>query len=615
MAGGYDSQSCVFPRRGENDTDRKWRSRVQLRPRDLQSSSVDGQDGTIHKPNQEDRGIRTTSYDDPLTRHQGLVNNECHDTFPASKEIIEACMIFTTSYFQLGFIPKTSFFERIERNEVSNFLLLCILCLSARFTPCLVQRYGDAAKTTDRFITAALERVPREMYNINLENVQALFLLSVAEWGNGDRDRSSIHMGIAVRMAAMMRLHREETYEVPPDATIDRIIYAEAARRTFWMIQSQDNLHSGYNSPLPFSCEDITALLPSSESDFSFGILPAERAALPSTPPALANPSLVDSPTRSLFATLIQSHSLWGQVARRACRPENAALGPNSEYIGMVAMLKRFEDQLPVQQKWSIWSLKVWKDLGFELAYLSVVMMIRLGNILMRRMYLENIKASIPQDSRENDGPSGFWKPVSEELFSNVVELYQQIEASFSMRSQTESYPAILVFPIYVCGSLALNLRQCPQLCLRLADQAAAILTRCLQVIEDLQNTWPMARRWREGLRQAATPMSAGLSPVGIPAMLITPSLLDPFHQAEHASPNQITSNAMNKQKEAGSESTEQQPHSLRTSGANDTQGVQAFDIDALPNDLFDAEVTAFLQGDLHYGILDEWNHAGFGIT
>ncbi|ORX94818.1 fungal-specific transcription factor domain-domain-containing protein, partial [Clohesyomyces aquaticus] len=422
---------------------------------------------------------------------------------PSAEEIIEACRVFTTSYFQLGFIPKTSFFERIQRDEVSDFLLLSILCLSARFTPCLIQRYGSTTKATERFMTAALERVPHELYNTNLENIQALFLLSIAEWGNGDRDRSSIHMGVAVRMAAMMKLHREETYELPPDATNDQIIFAETARRTFWMIQSQDNLHSGYSSPLPFSCEDITALLPCGESNFLFGIRPAERAALPSTPPALANPSLVDSPRRPLFATLIQSHSLWGQVARRACRPGSATLGPTSEYMSMAATLRRFEESLPTQHRWSIWSVKVWKDLGFELAYLSVVMVIRLSNILLRRMYLENIKASI-STAKDNGGPSGFWKPVSDELFRDVVELYQQIEVSFTMREQTEGYPAILVFPIYVCGSLALNLWQCPKLCPRLADKASAMLLRCLKVITDLQHAWPMARKWQEGLQQAA---------------------------------------------------------------------------------------------------------------
>ncbi|KAF2792017.1 hypothetical protein K505DRAFT_350908 [Melanomma pulvis-pyrius CBS 109.77] len=545
------------------------------------------------------------------------MNREGFDEFPSAEEIIEACRVFTTSYFQLGFIPKTSFFERIQKDDVSEFLLLCILCLSARFTPCLVDRYGDAAKATDRFMTAALEKVPHEMYNTNLENVQALFLLSVAEWGNGDRDRSSIHMGVAVRMAAMMKLHREDTYQLPPNATNDQIIFSEAARRTFWMIQSQDNLHSGYSSPQPFSCEDITALLPSEESDFSFGIIPTERAALPSTPPALANPSLVDSPRRSLFATLIQSHSLWGQVARRACRPENAVYGPSSEYINMATVLKRFEDKLPVQHKWSIWSLKVWKDLGFELAYLSIVMMIRLGNILMRRMYLENIKASIPDNlstSSGNEGPSGFWKTVSEELFENVFELYQQIEASFTMRSQTEGYPAILVFPIYVCGSLALNLWQCPQLCSRLADKAASMLTRCLQVIEELQHAWPMARRWQEGLQQAATPLSAALSPVSARVMPSTPNATG-FQRLEHTSPKPNTFSVEEGQTQVDATPNQQLQSRSRTSEASDTQGPHAYDIDALPNDLFDAEVTAFLQGDLHYGLLDEWNHAGFGFN
>jgi len=172
-----------------------------------------------------------------------------------------------------------------------------------------------------------------------MAKTQESFLLSIAEWGNDERERSSIHIGIVVRMAAMLRLDREEPYQLRDDATEEEVIDAEIGRGTFWMIQSQDNLHSGYNSPAPFSLSDITALLPCEESDFQFGLVPHERSALQGTVPAVANPFLTGSAKRSLLATLIHAHSLWGKVARKAAGPSQvpatrvqSLLSSDSEY-------------------------------------------------------------------------------------------------------------------------------------------------------------------------------------------------------------------------------------------------------------------------------------------
>jgi hypothetical protein len=93
-----------------------------------------------------------------------------------------------------GFIPKAVFLERLSQNpeSVSVFLLLGILSISARFTPCLCQRYGNGLKATDLFISRAASLVSEEMYHPNLERTQAFFLLGIAEWGNGDKNRSSV---------------------------------------------------------------------------------------------------------------------------------------------------------------------------------------------------------------------------------------------------------------------------------------------------------------------------------------------------------------------------------------------------------------------------------------
>jgi hypothetical protein len=61
-------------------------------------------------------------------------------------------------------------------------------------------------------------------------------------------------MAIAIKMAGLLCLHQEETYKLSNDSTSDEIVVnSEKIRRTFWMLESQDNLHSGHNTPASFS--------------------------------------------------------------------------------------------------------------------------------------------------------------------------------------------------------------------------------------------------------------------------------------------------------------------------------------------------------------------------
>lgn len=470
--------------------------------------------------------------------------------FPSHEEIVAGCRSFVTSYFQLGFLPKAIFIEAISRNAsaISPFLLSCILGISARFTPVLVQKYGSSERATENFLRLARMMVPSEMYEPSLERTQAFFLLAIAEWGNGDKDRSSVNMGVAVRMASILKLHREESYLLPPGAPAEQVIRAESARRTFWMIHSQENLHAGYSSPAPFPLEDITARLPCDEHDFAFGVTPSPRSVLPGTLPAQLEPELARSPDRCLFATLVQSHNLWGQVARRACRSDLKTHGtepwePGSEYQELTQELRRFEAGVPERHRWSTWNLRGWRSEGLHLAYLAVVMVLRVSNIVERRIYLDEILLSanntrgstttsgpettttaVSPDTKPSatttggGAPEGFWRAMSDELFAGVVELHEQIDAFAALRVSStgragaglgEGFPAILVFCVYICGSLASYLWRYPQLCPRAAGDAEAISLRCLQVLGDLHRAWPTSTRWQQGLQQIASPLSS----------------------------------------------------------------------------------------------------------
>ncbi|CAK7216724.1 hypothetical protein SCUCBS95973_002903 [Sporothrix curviconia] len=438
---------------------------------------------------------------------------------PPQRDVVEGCKAMWTSCFQVGFISKRLFLESLSRDvqSVPLFLILAILSVSCRFTPCLVRRYGSSQAASEYFMQQASLLVPGAMYEPAVENVQAFLLLALAQWGHGDKIRSSTHMGIAVRMAGMLRLHREETYNLPANATTEEIVKAEIARRTFWVLETEDNLHTSHASPVPFSFDDITALLPCDESDFAFGRRPASRAAMPGTKAAARQPELVSLPARSIFATLLQAHSLWGRVARSAQPtefsagssgggsgsgridnnpPMSAPSSPSppwdagSSFDAMCRELASWEENIPANHRWSVWNMRGHSAEQVHLAYLSIVMVIRLANIIVRRVFLDVMVANATKGSRKTN-PDAFSDSVANALYENVQGLMEPIEWFVSTRAESEGFSAILLL-------------RTPQLCPRLAPEAGDKLKQSLEMLAELQTTWPLASRWLASLTRAA---------------------------------------------------------------------------------------------------------------
>ena len=191
-------------------------------------------------------------------------------------------------------------------------------------------------------------------------------------------------------VAGILRLHREETYSLPPHATADEIVSSESARRTFWVIQDHDNLYTQLGLPLGFAKSDITTLLPCGENDFAFGRVPTTRAAVTGTPPAIKEPGLASIPSRSLFATLIQSHDLWGIIARDAYRDESSTdrldffpWDKNSRYTRVTSMLQDWEDNMPAEHRWSPWNLRGFKGENLELVRTALIRKLLSSSVLI----------------------------------------------------------------------------------------------------------------------------------------------------------------------------------------------------------------------------------------
>ncbi|KAK4133360.1 hypothetical protein BT67DRAFT_462911 [Trichocladium antarcticum] len=507
---GIDASDCIFPVRGQPDQDREYRH-----PR-LRAEKQKRRDLTkVRREILDDPGSSRSSLSTAQPALARLADD--WDLLPPLPEIIEAVNKFTSNYFQLGFIPKHLFPERLQtqHRSVSVFFLLGVLSISARLTPALVERYGSAVRASEVFMERASVLAQHEVYkDPSLERCQAFYLLSIAQQGSGMKHRSSINMAIAMRMATLMQLHREETYMLT-NPTKELIIRAESARRTLWMLHSQDNLHSGLRSPVLLSASDITTLLPSNEKDFANAREPISRAALEDTPPALENPALVTDEGRSLFAVLIQSHYYWGAICRRAINNSKSLRpwDPPGEYAQMEGRLASWERGLPNDYRWSSLLLKGYRQEGQDLAYLGVTMTTRLCNIIIRKAYLHDM---ISYDKSDPE-LTAFWVDMARELFRNLNVLYEQIEAHYAERSFEDGPGAQMVaFCVYSCGFLACYPCKFPSLCpdTVITRNAPMMVQRMLNILAESKKIWPLASRWYDhldGFYKAQNVVTAGV--------------------------------------------------------------------------------------------------------
>ncbi|KAI5467791.1 hypothetical protein BGZ63DRAFT_344761 [Mariannaea sp. PMI_226] len=503
---GLGPSECVFPVRGQPDNDREFRH-----PR-MRADKASRRDPAK---------VRRQILDTPVVRPARTVQPRSNaaatdwDSLPPLSDIIEGVNRFTQHYFQLGFIPKEQFPRRLrtDHQSMNIFLVLSILSISARLTPSIAKRYGSGLKAADYFIDRASQLAYGEIYQEpTLERCQAFYLLSIAQQGSGIRNNSYINMGISMRMAALMRLHREETYQIQNPNT-ETIIRAESARRTLWMLHSQDQLHSGPCSPVSLAATDITALLPCDEVDFAVGRQPASRAALEGTPPAIENPALITVPGRSLFASLIQSHHFWGTVSRRAVNFARSAnpWDPNSEFARIIEKLRLWEDGLPPEHRWEVPVFKHHKAHCEDLAYLGVTMIPRLCNIVCRRPYLIDFIVAGHNDEQKRI----FFSKLSLELFYNVRRLFQQIDAQFTGRTPDESVGAqMAAFCVYCCGLFSTYLCRYPNICPDpvISSDGPMMLHRTLTILRECKEVWPLAARWVDSLERFTQDPSGSLA-------------------------------------------------------------------------------------------------------
>lgn len=128
------------------------------------------------------------------------------ENLPPLGDLIDGVHRFTRYYFQLGFIAKQQFPDRLRRDHrsINLFLLMSILSISARLSPALRDRYGSGVKAAEHFMERASETAVGEVYQEpTLERCQAFYLLSIAQQGSGLKNKSYVRSFFACFIASI----------------------------------------------------------------------------------------------------------------------------------------------------------------------------------------------------------------------------------------------------------------------------------------------------------------------------------------------------------------------------------------------------------------------------
>lgn len=493
----HNDRECIFLAKGQHSNARNER---HPRPRDRTTKPG-------NKRNTAQRRRSNWEYDQAVNTR--LSADDIWNLLPPVEDMVEAVHKFTTHYFQLGFTHKDQYPRSIGKHRGAEhlFLLLSILSVSARLSPALIKRYGTGDGAVEFFKEKAAKMADARYKHISLEDCQAFYLLSIAQHGDGEQNDSHRNLGLAIHKATGLRLHREEHLSLHPNAAPSDVIRKESARRTFWMLHSQDSLHSGQDSPKSFCEIDITALLPGDEASFLAGKIPETRAALQDTVPG-CNKSLVNNPNRSLFATQIQVYHWWGKVRRRATT-YSLASASEGETAKMISQLADWELHLPPQHQWDAQIYRQMKTERLDLAYIGVTMMVRVCNIVIRRSFLQSM---VHHYTPQSQAVQVYCQKRVDELFDNVLDLYGQVEALFTGRRADEKVGYHMAgFCVYLCGLHIAYICKYHQLYSDRASvgRAPLMLAYTRSILQECEPIWPFAKQWAASLDAAAQDPSA----------------------------------------------------------------------------------------------------------
>jgi hypothetical protein len=339
--------------------------------------------------------------------------------------------------------------------EKGRVLLLGVLTLTARFHGGLVAHHSpseqDPLAASEYYANVlAIAFGPASLKHINpsLENIQALLMLGLYEWGQTKGVSAWLYIGIAVSLAQSMGLTYKDDHDNlslgravedprkagapktsanPPEDAVDK----EARRRTVWSCFIMDRmLGAGKYRPTTMSVSNLRVQLPCSDDQFLF----AQNVQTGSLNPDSLKPKAAEQDPINddgVLREYIRLVGIFGRLSewiyaggRRT--EEHPPWDESTKFFRLRHELQRFYDELPSDLRLTEDNLSAHIEKRNATTYASLHTLYSLCLIMLHREYIPFIplrcdKPSGPLDEptfpRHNFNiPTGFWEESAQKI-------------------------------------------------------------------------------------------------------------------------------------------------------------------------------------------------------
>ncbi|CAH7681774.1 hypothetical protein PPACK8108_LOCUS14424, partial [Phakopsora pachyrhizi] len=485
-------------------------------------------------------------------------------SLPPQEIINDVIDTFITHFSDEGlftFFNRHSLSYSLEMHQTNPELLLVIISLAGRFCDSLKALHGGNSYTTcNLYASQALNILRSDPDQISLARVQAYLMLGFYDCAEQQEKRGWMSIGMAIRMAQLMRLanldddedqpsayptqqptdsgHQLQNLEtaLPLGANHQSIISSDLTnsqtnnqqeiemdirRRTFWSCFLIERLFSdGKDRPVMISCDqdDINTHFPDPEYGFSTGRRPNLGALTTSPTPPWVRTSQSNGTTTNcdqetdLFGQTMRIADLWNKVLKYISRggrnhDRRCPWLPDSSFSRLDEQLSEWETRLPSHLQSTESNLVAYSIIGQGKSYGLMHLLYFSSLLYLHRDYIPFLP---PLNYNPKDGPidgqplwhpAGNFAPPNPDWWKTSTEIcFRSANAITDMITNLRYRGASLTNPFAGFSILTAGTMHIHQWfwpgSFSIVKNAREYLSVDTRILNNLKKTWSISHQW-----------------------------------------------------------------------------------------------------------------------
>ncbi|KAI9732792.1 MAG: hypothetical protein M1834_003730 [Cirrosporium novae-zelandiae] len=354
--------------------------------------------------------------------------------------------------------------------------------------------YGSPAAASDHFARRAMGFAFEALDHPSIATIQAIYLVTLQEWGARRGSRAFIYIAMAIRMVQMLKPAIET-------GSGQDFVVAETARRVLWTcFMMEQFLSSGKDRPTMLRDEDLRISLPCSEQDYHFGtptIVPMLNGELPH---AVGPDSRVSEIGE--FGHMILIARLWRGVVTWIFEPSPQDNEDESQYQRLLEELYHWHDSLParLQNRSGQIDLHITMGTGFPFAFIHCVFHCAIIFLHRRRLHLLGRQSnSTPNNNISSSSRDPWQVQTIDAIFSSASAITSLLTALESPSSQAYIFPLFTLFSSYTAATTVayMSIRE---LIPQARSTSITIVRDNLRILRGMRESWALVEEWYEEL-------------------------------------------------------------------------------------------------------------------